>query len=110
MSDFILRDEDQPPGNSARYLIEWLREDDTAADFGTLRYKVDCISTRTTVRDWTNIENPSTPYVLDVSASDLGIIRRRNKVEMKVISVQADFGTKSQKTGLIYVPIRNYYL
>lgn len=105
--DFVFQSDVILAGNAQRYLIENINEGQSDASFVSLRYRVDCESNTRVVRDWTDIASPSSPYVLVIEAADLGIIDSNNRIEMKVVTVQSDFGTKSQKTGSIEIPVRN---
>ncbi len=65
---------------------------DAAATPSTLHYRIDCLSTGTTVLDWTS-ETPSTSNTLSIKSSENRIIDDSNRRELKQVTVALDKGT-----------------
>lgn len=61
----------------------------------TLRYRIDCLATRSTVRDWTTV-TPAVSVNIAVSPDDNEIQNTSNKRERKQMVVQTNYGTASQ--------------
>ena len=61
----------------------------------TLRYRVDCESTRLAIIDWTELA-PSAVFDLLIPASANAIQNRSNDAELKTITVQCDEGTDNE--------------
>ena len=57
----------------------------------TIHYRIDCLSTGTTIVDWTAVSSP---------AGD-------KKTELKQLTVQADRGLTTQSTGRVLYRVRN---
>ena len=59
------------------------------------RYRVDCVTTQTTIIDWTSVAADSTVNItIPSSAND--IVNDRNTVEQKRITVQGNHGQTDQ--------------
>jgi hypothetical protein len=75
----------------------------------TARYLIRDISNDRVVRDWTSI-SPAATVDIQVTASDNDIYdsgRRERRFEKRVVTVQADEGTATQRTDEIEYWVRN---
>jgi hypothetical protein len=61
----------------------------------TLRYRVDCVTTGTTIIDWTALA-ASSSVDLTIPSSANGIVNNANETETKQVTAQANYGTQSQ--------------
>jgi hypothetical protein len=74
-----------------------LQEEPATPD--TLRWKLDCITTQTSLVEWTSLSAASS-VALIIPASSNAIIYTVNPYETKRITVQANAGTDSQINAL----------
>lgn len=75
----------------------------------TARYLVRDISNDRLVRDWTSL-SPAATIDISITASDNDLYtnaRRSNRFERRVVTVQADAGTATQRTDEIEYWVRN---
>lgn len=61
----------------------------------TIRYRIDCLKTRTKIRDWTSV-SAAANVTITITASDNQIRDDSNLFERKQIIVQADNGLSGQ--------------
>ena len=61
----------------------------------TLRYRIDCLTTRAQVLDWTTV-TPAATVSISVSPDDNKIQNTNNKRERKQMVVQTNYGTSTQ--------------
>jgi len=64
----------------------------------TIRYRIDCLKTRTKIRDWTSVSIAAS-VTITITASDNEIQDDSNRFERKQIIVQADQGLSTQVSG-----------
>ena len=72
----------------------------------TIRYRIDCLKTRTKIRDWTSV-SAAANVTITITASDNEIIDDSNRLERKQIIVQADNGLSTQVNGKAFWKIEN---
>ena len=73
----------------------------------TARYRIDCLSTKTTVRGWTTF-TPAGEVTLSITAGD-NAIQGTAARERKQIIVQADYGTDNQFVGRKHWLVENLH-
>lgn len=81
-----------PERSLLRIRARLLDPDDVPTVPNTLRYRLDCQTTGTTLIDWTDV-SPVSLLEVTVPADTNRIINTRNKVERKVFTVDANTGT-----------------
>jgi hypothetical protein len=82
--------------------------DGGAAIPSTLRWKLDCTTTQTSVVEWTGI-SASSSVALTVPATANAIVYTANPYETKRITVQANAGTDSQINAVFDYDVTNNY-
>lgn len=65
----------------------------------TIHYRIDCLTTKSTVRDWTSVGSPAGANDITITSTDNKIIDTLSNVERKQIIVQGDRGLSTQITG-----------
>ena len=70
----------------------------------TIHYRVDCLTTRSVVTEWTSVGSPSTSNGIALSSA---IIDGSNDYETKQIVVKADDGLSTQVIGAALWKVRN---
>lgn len=60
------------------------------------RYRIDCVTTGTMVRDWTTIASPAAAQEITLTPSDTAIQTSSNATETKRITVEATYGAGDQ--------------
>jgi hypothetical protein len=74
----------------------------------TARYLIRDLSNDRLVRDWTSLSTAATVDIqITASDNDLYESRRRKKFERRVVTVQADTGTATQRTDEIEYWVRD---
>lgn len=63
----------------------------------SLRYRIDCETTNTVIRDWTSL-TPALTVTITVTAGENRIIGNGNTTERRALTIQADHGTDEQYT------------
>lgn len=74
----------------------------------TVRYRIDCMSTRTELVGWTSA-TPGTSVSITVPAAANNIQDNANRFEHKQITVEADTGLSTQAIGQRTWKTRNIY-
>lgn len=82
-------------GQSATITITFQDDDGTIVTPTTARYRIDCLTTKQEVRDWTTI-TPASTVTIAITPSDNAIISDRNDTERKQMVIQTDHGTDDQ--------------
>lgn len=72
----------------------------------TIRYRIDCLKTRTVIKDWTSV-SAAANVTITISSSDNEIQDDSNSFERKQIIVQADAGLSTQVSGRKIFKIEN---
>ena len=72
-------------------------DDGVAATPDTIRYRIECLTTRRTVRDWTTV-SPAHEIQIVVTPDDNAILNQRSIEERKQLIVQSNYGTDTQKS------------
>ena len=73
----------------------------------TIHYRIDCLSTGTTIVDWTAVSSPAGEKSISVTGDNSAIINGDKKTELKQLTVQADRGLTTQSTGRVLYRVRN---
>ena len=84
------------------------RTTQSAATPTTIHYRVDCLTSKTTLKDWTSIA-PSTNNSISITSTMNAIQMDINKSERKQIIVQSDRGLDTQATGSARWVVDNLY-
>ena len=61
--------------------------------------RLDCLTTKSTVREWTSVGSPAGANDITITSTDNKIIDTLSNVERKQIIVQGDRGLSTQITG-----------
>jgi hypothetical protein len=81
----------------------------TAADTpASVRYRIDCLTTRTTVKDWTTV-SPASSVTVTVTGAENEIIDDANTYEWRQLTVEADTGLSDQYRGSRQWRVENLY-
>ncbi len=85
--------------DSAFDLVAYFRTRDTKTALAptTIRYKVDCLTTRTALKAWTTV-SAAASVTITMTAVFNAIQDAVNPWERKQITIQADFGLSTQLT------------
>lgn len=78
--------------------VEFYNEDSEAYTPTTVRYRIHCLTTDTSIRSWTTL-TPANPLTIAVTPDDNVIVSERNRVERRQMTIQADFDTDTQKVS-----------
>ncbi len=81
-------------------------DDGAASTPVSARYRIECLTTQKTVRDWTEI-TPAQEVTITVTSSDNAIQHSRNKEERKLIVIQSNYDTDTQKSETLEWSVRN---
>jgi hypothetical protein len=73
----------------------------------TARYRIDDQDSGTAVTAWTVIASPSSEMTIDITATENAIINSNLAEEVKVVTVQTDYGTDDQQTATIEYVVEN---
>jgi hypothetical protein len=87
--------------------IGFYDSDFSASTPATARYRIDCLTNKREVSDWTEISSPTQAEEIVVTSSDNAIINTRNKQELRQMVVQSNYGTDTQKSETIEWTVRN---
>jgi hypothetical protein len=82
-------------GQSATVNIVFQDDDNVATTPTTLRYRIDCLTNRRQVRDWTTL-TPASSVSIPITPSDNAILNTRNDVERRQMVIQTEYGTNDQ--------------
>ncbi len=72
----------------------------------TARYRIDCLTTGQTVKEWTSL-TPAATISIPVTSSDNRIISKGNAQERRQITVQADQGTDTETRDVAFWDLIN---
>lgn len=81
---------------------------DSASVPTTIHYRVNCLSTRTTLQDWTQVTSPAAEKTVTITAANNTIQDKSKDREYRQIIVQADQGLATQATGTGYWWVDNF--
>ena len=62
----------------------------------TIHYRIDCLSTRTQIVDWTAVGSPSTSNTIVISATHNQILDDGHLRERKLLTIKVDSGLTTQ--------------
>lgn len=82
-------------GSSFSYTFSLYDSTDTAITPTSMEYRIDCLTSKQTVRGWTTI-TPDVSMTVNVAPEDNGIIRDSNPYEMKQMTFRANDGLGTQ--------------
>lgn len=76
----------------------WFRDRDTqsASTPTTIQYRVDCLTTRREIVDWTSVSSPAGSNDIVMSATYNQILDDANNIEKKQLTVRVDTGLTTQ--------------
>lgn len=86
--------------------VEFYDEDRAAYTPTTVRYRIQCLTTGTSIRSWTTA-TPANPLTIAITPDDNVIVDERNRVERRQMTVQADFDTDTQKVSTCEWDVKN---
>ncbi len=72
----------------------------------TARYKIKCLTTNRSIRDWTEL-TPASEMTIDVTPDDNVIINSSDRTERRQLQIQTDYDTDTQKVGFYEWDVRN---
>lgn len=78
-----------------------------AATPTTIHYRVDCLTTKRQITDWTSVSSPSTSNDIIVTATENQILDDSNEIETKQLTVKIDSGLTTQAIKPIRWKVRN---
>ena len=78
-----------------------------AATPTTIHYRLDCLSTRREIKDWTSVSTPAGSNTITISASDNQILDDSNTTETKQITIKLDTGLSTQQIKPALWKVRN---
>jgi hypothetical protein len=93
-------------GQSATVTIVFRDDDGVATTPGTLRYRIDCLTTGRMVRDWTTL-TPASSVDIPITPADNAIKSSRNATERKQLVVQTEYGTDDQAVEYVEWTVKN---
>lgn len=73
----------------------------------TIHYRVDCLTTRTQITDWTLVSTPAAARTVVVTTTENQIIDDGHNWEVKQLTVKADDGLSTQVIKPIQWKVRN---
>src|SRR5688572_9643249 len=72
----------------------------------TARYRIECLTTQRMMRDWTEI-TPASEVEIIITSSDNAINNNRNSTERRLIIIQSNYDTDTQKSTTDEWVVRN---
>ena len=75
----------------------------------TVHYRVDCLTTKTKITDWTAVASPSTSNSITITTTENAIQDNTNLTERKQIVVKVDSGLSTQYLGRATWTVENIY-
>jgi hypothetical protein len=87
----------RPKGEGSSFPIQcgFLNYLDQAVTMVSVKYRIDCLTTRQTIRDWTSI-TPSSSMEIAVTPADNVILRDRNSRERRQLTIVANDDSDTQ--------------
>lgn len=85
-----------PEGDSFNMDITLYESDSSEVTPSTLRYRIDCLTSKKTVRDWTDVTPSSSPSI-PITPDDNAIINDRDRYEVRELVLESNYGTSSAK-------------
>ena len=82
-------------GSSFTVVLAFTNESDEQSVMSAVKYRIDCLTTGRTVRDWTSI-TPALEMEVDVTPEDNVIFRDRDRYEDRQLTVVANDDTDQQ--------------
>ena len=96
--------------NSTSYVTAVFKEKDgnvQAPD--SARYRIDCVTTGTKIKDWTPINNPGSTEEITISKSENAIIDQSNPTEQRVVTVEGTYGVDDGVSEELFYDLINLY-
>lgn len=84
----------------------YYRDGDAGSAPTTARYRIDCLTTNTTLVDWTSL-TPGESIAIAVASGTNRIISNSNRFEKKQLTVAADHGTSTETRDVVNWKVRN---
>ena len=72
----------------------------------TVHYRIDCLTTRTQIVDWTS-GSAGASLAITITATHNQILSEPSRLETKQLTVQADQGLSTQVNGVVTWKVRN---
>jgi hypothetical protein len=79
-----------------------------AATPTTIHWRLDCVSTQTTVVDWTSVAAASS-FTLSITGAHNAIQGEGNAIEVKQVTVKTDDGLSTQYVETVRYRVENLY-
>ena len=73
----------------------------------TIHYRVDCLSTKRQITDWTSVSSPAASNEITVTASENQILDDSHEYETKQLTVKLDSGLTTQQIKPTTWKVRN---
>jgi len=73
----------------------------------TIHYRVDCLSTKRQVTDWTLVSTPAANNTITITSSENQILDDSNSLEVKQITIKVDSGLSTQAIKPAMWKVRN---
>lgn len=90
-------------------VVRKVGSDGSVVEPTTLKYKVDCRTTRTALVAWTDVTTPMAENRIDLAATVNAIQNDRNESEVKVLTAMADEGLATQSVEEYAWEVVNLY-
>ena len=62
----------------------------------TIHYRVDCLTTKRQITDWTSVSSPAASNTITITSTENQILDDANPVEVKQITIKTDTGLSTQ--------------
>ena len=73
----------------------------------TVDYRVDCLSTKREVKDWTSVTPPTSSNDIVITADENKILDDAHNIEIKQVTIRVDSGLSTQVIKPITYKVRN---
>jgi hypothetical protein len=83
------------------------RSTQTASIPTTIHYRVDCLSTKTRITDWTLVSSPAASRTIVITSTENQILDDSHLMEVKQLTVKADDGLSTQVIKPVQWKVRN---
>lgn len=87
-------------------LVELYDEDREALTPQTARYRIECLTSKSSIRSWTTL-SAGPVLTIPVEPDDNVIVNERNRVERRQLTIQTDYDTTSQRVFTREWDVRN---
>lgn len=91
-----------------KFEVTFLDPSSTPTPPATARWRAYCVSTKTDLTEWADVAVPATGKVeIELPASMMRIINSVNRAEVKVLAVEANYGTEDQVSDEHEILVKN---